>query len=315
MSIVLNKSDFLFKNQLSKYEGKVREVYTLKNDIMIMIASDRISAFDVVMPRGITFKGQVLNQIAVEMLNRTNDIVQNWLIENPDPNVSIGKKCNPLKVEMVVRGYLSGHAYREYKAGKRNLCGNKIPNGLKENEKFENPIITPTTKADKGLHDQDIDPVDIIKHNIVNKSDYEKIHQISLDLYKRGSKIANDNGLILVDTKYEFGYDSNGDITLIDEIHTPDSSRYFYLNTYDELLNKNQKQKQLSKEFFREWLMKNNFRGLEGQTIPEISDDVVEMVSSRYIELYEKLLGEKFIKPKSNNVLNRIKENLKDYLF
>ena len=315
MSIVLNKSDFLFKNQLSKYEGKVREVYTLKNDIMIMIASDRISAFDVVMPRGITFKGQVLNQIAVEMLNRTKDIVQNWLIENPDPNVSIGKKCDPLKVEMVVRGYLSGHAYREYKAGKRNLCGNKIPNGLKENEKFENPIITPTTKADKGLHDQDIDPVDIIKQNIVSKSDYEKIHQISLDLYKRGSKIANDNGLILVDTKYEFGYDSNGDITLIDEIHTPDSSRYFYLNTYDELFNKNQKQKQLSKEFFREWLMKNNFRGLEGQTIPEISDDVVEMISSRYIELYEKLLGEKFIKPKSNNVLNRIKENLKDYLF
>ena len=314
MSIVLNKSDFLFKNQLSKYEGKVREVYTLKNDIMIMIASDRISAFDVVMPRGITFKGQVLNQIAVEMLKRTKDIVQNWLIENPDPNVSIGKKCDPLKVEMVVRGYLSGHAYREYKAGKRNLCGNKIPNGLKENEKFENPIITPTTKADKGLHDQDIDPVDIIKQNIVSKSDYEKIHQIALDLYKRGSKIANDNGLILVDTKYEFGYDSNGDITLIDEIHTPDSSRYFYLNTYDELLNKNQKQKQLSKEFFREWLMKNNFRGLEGQTIPEISDDVVEMVSSRYIELYEKLLGEKFIKPKSNNVLNRIKENLKDYL-
>ena len=315
MSIVLNKSNFLFKNQLSKYEGKVREVYTLKNDIMIMIASDRISAFDVVMPRGITFKGQVLNQIAVEMLKRTKDIVQNWLIENPDPNVSIGKKCAPLKVEMVVRGYLSGHAYREYKAGKRNLCGNKIPNGLKENEKFENPIITPTTKADKGLHDQDIDPVDIIKQNIVSKSDYEKIHQISLDLYKRGSKIANDNGLILVDTKYEFGYDSNGDITLIDEIHTPDSSRYFYLNTYDELFNKNQKQKQLSKEFFREWLMKNNFRGLEGQTIPEISDDVVEMVSSRYIELYEKLLGEKFIKPKSNNVLNRIKENLKDYLF
>ncbi len=315
MSIVLNKSDFLFKNQLSKYEGKVREVYTLKNDIMIMIASDRISAFDVVMPRGITFKGQVLNQIAVEMLKRTKDIVQNWLIENPDPNVSIGKKCDPLKVEMVVRGYLSGHAYREYKAGKRNLCGNKIPNGLKENEKFENPIITPTTKADKGLHDQDIDPVDIIKQNIVSKSDYEKIHQISLDLYKRGSKIANDNGLILVDTKYEFGYDSNGDITLIDEIHTPDSSRYFYLNTYDELFNKNQKQKQLSKEFFREWLMKNNFRGLEGQTIPEISDDVIEMISSRYIELYEKLLGEKFIKPKSNNVLNRIKENLKDYLF
>ena len=315
MSIVLDKSDFHFKNQLSKYEGKVREVYTLKDDIMIMIASDRISAFDVVMPRGITFKGQVLNQIAVEMLNRTKDIVQNWLIDNPDPNVSIGKKCEALKVEMVVRGYLSGHAYREYMAGKRNLCGNKIPNGLKENEKFKNPIITPTTKADKGRHDQDINPVDIVKDNLVNKDDYEKIHQISLDLYKRGSEIAHDNDLILVDTKYEFGYDSNGTITLIDEIHTPDSSRYFYLNTYEELQNKNQKQKQLSKEFFREWLMINNFQGLEGQNIPEISDEVVEMVSNRYIELYEKLLGEKFIKPKNNNILNRIQENLKEYLF
>ena len=315
MSIVLSKSDFLFKNQLSKYEGKVREVYALKNDILIMIASDRISAFDVVMPRGITFKGQVLNQIAVEMLNRTKDIVQNWLIDNPDPNVSIGKKCEALKVEMVVRGYLSGHAFREYKAGKRNLCGNKISNGLKENEKFKNPIITPTTKADKGRHDQDINPVDIVKDNLVNKDDYEKIHQISLDLYKRGSEIARDNGLILVDTKYEFGYDSNGTITLIDEIHTPDSSRYFYLNTYEELQNKNQKQKQLSKEFFREWLMINNFQGLEGQNIPLISDEVVEMVSNRYIELYEKLTGEKFIKPKNNNILNRIQENLKEYLF
>ena len=315
MSIVLSKSDFLFKNQLSKYEGKVREVYTLKDDILIMIASDRISAFDVVMPRGITFKGQVLNQIAVEMLNRTKDIVQNWLIDNPDPNVSIGKKCEALKVEMVVRGYLSGHAFREYKAGKRNLCGNKISNGLKENEKFKNPIITPTTKADKGRHDQDINPVDIVKDNLVNKDDYEKIHQISLDLYKRGSEIARDNGLILVDTKYEFGYDSNGTITLIDEIHTPDSSRYFYLNTYEELQNKNQKQKQLSKEFFREWLMINNFQGLEGQNIPLISDEVVEMVSNRYIELYEKLTGEKFIKPKNNNILNRIQENLKEYLF
>jgi len=315
MSIVLDKSDFLFKNQLSKYEGKVREVYALKNDILIVIASDRISAFDVVMPRGITFKGQVLNQIAVEMLNRTKDIVQNWLIDNPDPNVSIGKKCEALKVEMVVRGYLSGHAFREYKAGKRNLCGNKIPNGLKENEKFKNPIITPTTKADKGRHDQDINPVDIVKDNLVNKDDYEKIHQISLDLYKRGCEIAHDNDLILVDTKYEFGYDSNGTITLIDEIHTPDSSRYFYLNTYEELQNKNQKQKQLSKEFFREWLMINNFQGLEGQNIPEISDEVVEMVSNRYIELYEKLLGKKFIKPKNNNILNRIQENLKEYLF
>ena len=289
MSIVLNKSDFLFKNQLSKYEGKVREVYTLKNDIMIMIASDRISAFDVVMPRGITFKGQVLNQIAVEMLNRTNDIVQNWLIENPDPNVSIGKKCDPLKVEMVVRGYLSGHAYREYKAGKRNLCGNKIPNGLKENEKFENPIITPTTKADKGLHDQDIDPVDIIKQNIVSKSDYEKIHQISLDLYKRGSKIANDNGLILVDTKYEFGK-KDGQIYLIDEIHTPDSSRYFYADEYKYRFDHDLPQKQLSKEFVREWLMENGFQGKENQQVPEMTAEFVNSITERYVELFLSLI-------------------------
>ena len=314
MSIVLNKSDFLFKNQLSKYEGKVREVYTLKNDIMIMIASDRISAFDVVMPRGITFKGQVLNQIAVEMLNRTKDIVQNWLIENPDPNVSIGKKCNPLKVEMVVRGYLSGHAYREYKAGKRNLCGNKIPNGLKENEKFENPIITPTTKADKGLHDQDIDPVDIIKQNIVSKSDYEKIHRISLDLYKRGSKIANDNGLILVDTKYEFGYDSNGDITLIDEIHTPDSSRYFYSDGYKERQLRGEPQKQLSKEFVRQWLISKNFQGLKGQKIPVMTEPYIKSVSSRYIELYEKITGENFIKADTSNIEKRIERNVLEYL-
>ena len=256
-----------------------------------MIASDRISAFDVVMPRGITYKGQVLNQIAVKMLNKTKDIVPNWLEINPDPNVSIGKKCDPIKVEMVVRGYLSGHAYREYKSGKRKICGNKIPDGLKENDKFISPIITPTTKADQGLHDQDIDPKDIIKKNLLNKNDYEKIHDISLMLYKRGNEIANESGLILVDTKYEFGYDANSEITLIDEIHTPDSSRYFYLDTYEDLQTKGLKQKQLSKEFFREWLMKNNFRGLEGQKIPKINDDVVEMVSNRYIELYEKLIG------------------------
>ena len=314
MSKVLNYSNFNFKNQASKYEGKVRDVYTLRDNTLVMIASDRISAFDVVMTRGITYKGQVLNQIAVKMLNKTKDIVPNWLEINPDPNVSIGKKCDPIKVEMVVRGYLSGHAYRLYKSGKRKICGNKIPDGLKENDKFISPIITPTTKADQGLHDQDIDPKDIIKKNLLNKNDYEKIHDISLMLYKRGNEIANESGLILVDTKYEFGYDANGEITLIDEIHTPDSSRYFYLDTYEDLQTKGQKQKQLSKEFFREWLMKNNFRGLEGQKIPQINDDVVKMVSNRYIELYEKLIGEEFVFPSNNDIIDRIQGNLKEFL-
>lgn len=314
MSKVLNYSNFYFKNQKSKYEGKVRDVYTLENNKLIMIASDRISAFDVVMPKGITYKGQVLNQIAVEMLNKTKDIIPNWLESNPDPNVSVGKKCKPIKVEMVVRGYLSGHSFREYNSGKRLLCGNKMPDGLNENDKFSSPIITPTTKADQGLHDQDISPEEIINKNILSKSDYEKIHEISLLLYKRGNQIAKENGLILVDTKYEFGYDSNGIITLIDEIHTPDSSRYFYLNTYDELQSKKLKQKQLSKEFFREWLMENDFQGLENQTIPNIDDDVIKMVSNRYIELYEKLLGKIFKRPINNNIKDRIEKNLKDLL-
>ena len=314
MSKVLNYSNFYFKNQKSKYEGKVRDVYTLKNNKLIMIASDRISAFDVVMPKGITYKGQVLNQIAVEMLNKTKDIIPNWLESNPDPNVSVGKKCKPIKVEMVVRGYLSGHSFREYNSGKRLLCGNKIPDGLNENDKFISPIITPTTKADQGLHDQDISPDEIINKNILSKSDYEKIHEISLLLFERGNQIAKENGLILVDTKYEFGYDSNGIITLIDEIHTPDSSRYFYLNTYDQLQSKKLKQKQLSKEFFREWLMENDFQGLENQTIPNIDDDVIKMVSNRYIELYEKLLGKIFKRPLNNNIKDRIEKNLKDLL-
>ena len=314
MSKVLNYSNFYFKNQKSKYEGKVRDVYTLENNKLIMIASDRISAFDVVMPRGITYKGQVLNQIAVEMLNKTKDIIPNWLESNPDPNVSVGKKCKPIKVEMVVRGYLSGHSFREYYSGKRHLCGNKIPHGLNENDKFSSPIITPTTKADQGLHDQDISPEEIINKNILSKSDYEKIHEISLLLYHRGNQIAKENGLILVDTKYEFGYDSNGIITLIDEIHTPDSSRYFYLDTYDELQSKKLKQKQLSKEFFREWLMENGFQGLENQTIPIIDDEVTNMVSNRYIELYEKLLGKIFKRPLNNNIIDRIEKNLKDLL-
>ena len=310
----LTKSDFLFKNQISKYEGKVRDVYFLENDILLMIVSDRISAFDVVMPVGITYKGQILNQIAFDMLKSTEDIIDNWIIDSPDPNVTLGKKCTQIKVEMVVRGYLSGHSYRFYNSGKRDLCGNKLPENLKENDKFPTPIITPTTKADKGFHDQDISPKSIIERNILTKEDYDFLHQKSLELFERGSELANKNGLILVDTKYEFGYDNFGNIVLIDEIHTPDSSRYFYKDTYEELQLSGKKQRQLSKEFFREWLMKNNFQGLEGQTIPNIDSEVVEMVSSRYIELYEKLLGKKFLVPKIQNINERILSNLKDFI-
>ena len=310
----LTKSDFLFKNQISKYEGKVRDVYFLENDILLMIVSDRISAFDVVMPVGITYKGQILNQIAFEMLKSTEDIIDNWIIDSPDPNVTLGKKCTQIKVEMVVRGYLSGHSYRFYNSGKRDLCGNKLPDNLKENDKFPTPIITPTTKADKGFHDQDISPKSIIERNILTKEDYDFLHQISLELFERGSELANKNGLILVDTKYEFGYDNFGNIVLIDEIHTPDSSRYFYKDTYEELQLSGKKQRQLSKEFFREWLMKNNFQGLEGQTIPNIDSEVVKMVSGRYIELYEKLLGKKFLAPKISNINDRILSNLKDFI-
>jgi len=310
----LTKSDFLFKNQISKYEGKVRDVYFLENDILLMIVSDRISAFDVVMPVGITYKGQILNQIAFDMLKSTEDIIDNWIIDSPDPNVTLGKKCTQIKVEMVVRGYLSGHSYRFYNSGKRDLCGNKLPDNLKENDKFPTPIITPTTKADKGFHDQDISPKSIIERNILTKEDYDFLHQKSLKLFERGSELANKNGLILVDTKYEFGYDNFGNIVLIDEIHTPDSSRYFYKDTYEELQLSGKKQRQLSKEFFREWLMKNNFQGLEGQTIPNIDSEVVEMVSSRYIELYEKLLGKKFLVPKIQNINERILSNLKDFI-
>ena len=314
MSKVLLNSSFNFKNQISKYVGKVRDVYELKDDILIMIVSDRISAFDVVMPTAITYKGQVLNQIANEMLNNSSDIIDNWLIEMPDPNVSIGKKCNPIKIEMVVRGYLSGHSYRLYNSGHRNLCGNILPEKMKENDKFKSPIITPATKAEKGLHDEDISPKSIIEQNIINKDDYEYLHEKSLELFKRGSDLASKNGLILVDTKYEFGYDSNGVITLIDEIHTPDSSRYFYKDSYDELQIKGEKQKQLSKEFFREWLMQNGFQGKNKQVIPKMTENVVEMVSRRYIELYEKLIGKKFVISSSCDIVKRINKNLKDFI-
>ena len=314
MSKILLNSSFNFKNQISKYVGKVRDVYELKDDILIMIVSDRISAFDVVMPTAITYKGQVLNQIANEMLNNSSDIIDNWLIEMPDPNVSIGKKCNPIKIEMVVRGYLSGHSYRLYNSGHRNLCGNILPEKMKENDKFKSPIITPATKAEKGLHDEDISPKSIIEQNIINKDDYEYLHEKSLELFKRGSDLASKNGLILVDTKYEFGYDSNGVITLIDEIHTPDSSRYFYKDSYDELQIKGEKQKQLSKEFFREWLMQNGFQGKNKQVIPKMTENVVEMVSRRYIELYEKLIGKKFVISSSCDIVKRINKNLKDFI-
>ena len=314
MSKILLNSSFNFKNQISKYVGKVRDVYELKDDILIMIVSDRISAFDVVMPTAITYKGQVLNQIANEMLNNSSDIIDNWLIEMPDPNVSIGKKCNPIKIEMVVRGYLSGHSYRLYNSGHRNLCGNILPEKMKENDKFKSPIITPATKAEKGLHDEDISPKSIIEQNIINKDDYEYLHEKSLELFKRGSDLASKNGLILVDTKYEFGYDSNGVITLIDEIHTPDSSRYFYKDSYDELQIKGEKQKQLSKEFFREWLMQNGFQGKNKQVIPKMTENVIEMVSRRYIELYEKLIGKKFVISSSCEIVKRINKNLKDFI-
>ena len=314
MSKVLLNSSFNFKNQISKYVGKVRDVYELKDDILIMIVSDRISAFDVVMPTGITYKGQVLNQIANEMLNNSSDIIDNWLIEMPDPNVSIGKKCDPIKIEMVVRGYLSGHSYRLYNSGQRNLCGNILPENMKQNDKFKSPIITPATKAEKGLHDEDISPKSIIKQNIINKNDYEYLHEKSLELFKRGTDLASKNGLILVDTKYEFGYDSNGVITLIDEIHTPDSSRYFYKDSYEDLQIKGEKQKQLSKEFFREWLMKNGFQGKEKQVIPKMTENVVEMVGRRYIELYEKLIGKKFVISSSHDIIKRINKNLKDFI-
>jgi phosphoribosylaminoimidazole-succinocarboxamide synthase len=314
MNQVLIDSNFNFRNQISKYVGKVRDVYELKNNILVMIVSDRISAFDVVMPKGIKSKGQVLNQIAFEMLNLTSDIIDNWLIDSPDPNVSVGKKCDPIKIEMVVRGYLSGHSYRFYNSGQRNLCGNILPENMKENDKFKSPIITPATKAEKGFHDEDISPKSIIEKNIIDKNDYEYLHEKSLELFSRGTELASKNGLILVDTKYEFGYDSNGDINLIDEIHTPDSSRYFYKDSYDDLQIKGEKQKQLSKEFFREWLIQNDFQGKKNQVIPEMTNDVVEMVSGRYIELYEKLTGKKFTIINSDNIIERINKNLKDFI-
>ena len=310
----LTKTNYNFDNQKSKYSGKVREVYNIDDKILIMIATDRLSAFDVVLPRGIPYKGQILNQIACKMLNATSHIVPNWLISSPDPNVSIGDSCTPFKVEMVIRGYLSGHAARLYKSGKRSICGVKMPDGMNENDKFPNPIITPTTKAENGSHDEDISRNEIISQKIVSESEYLILEDYTRKLFKEGGRIAESQGLILVDTKYEFGKNSKGEIVVIDEIHTPDSSRYFYLDSYKELQNSKLPQKQLSKEFVRQWLISEGFQGKEGQKIPHMSDDYVNSVSERYIELYERITGEKFVKEELNEIDKRIYMNISNYL-
>ena len=299
--------------QISKYRGKVRDVYYLENNIIIIISTDRLSAFDVIMPKGIPYKGQILNQIAARMINSTNDLVPNWVYDSPDPNVTIGVACKPFKVEMVIRGYLSGHAAREYKIGKREICGVSMPEGMNENDRFPNPIITPSTKAESG-HDQDISKEEIISKKIVSESDYLKLERYTYDLFKRGSKIAQKQGLILVDTKYEFGISPDGSILLIDEIHTPDSSRYFYLHGYKERQERGEPQKQLSKEFVRQWLISKGFQGLENQKIPDMNVAQIESISNRYIELYDKILGENFVRQKSNSIEKRIENNILNYL-
>ena len=313
MSSTLLETNFNFKLQTNYYKGKVREVYTLSNHQLIMIATDRLSAFDVVLPKGIPFKGQILNQIAFDMLKATEHQVPNWLTNSPDPNVAIGHQCEPFKVEMVVRAYLAGHAWREYKSGKREICGVNLPDGLKENDKLPQPIITPTTKADQGSHDQDISRQEILNQHIVSQQDYEILEDYSLKLFQLGTEIAQKRGLILVDTKYEFGKTVEGDIAVIDEIHTPDSSRYFYADTYEDLQKKGLRQKQLSKEFVREWLIENGFQGKDHQKIPEMTTDFITSVSNRYIELYEKITGKKFVKADVSDINQRIESNLKDY--
>ncbi len=309
----LMSTDFNFPGQKSVYKGKVREVYTLDNDVLVMVATDRLSAFDVVMPKGIPYKGQILNQIATKMMKDTEDIVPNWLMATPDPNVAVGKACEPFKVEMVIRGYMSGHAAREYKSGKRTLCGVSMPEGMKENDKFPEPIITPATKAEKGDHDEDISKEEILKRGIVSAEDYEVLEKYTRALFQRGTEIAANRGLILVDTKYEFGKTKDGEIVLIDEIHTPDSSRYFYADGYKERQEKDEAQKQLSKEFVRQWLISNGFQGLEGQEVPAMSDEYIQSVSNRYIELYENITGEKFVKSDISNLQERILTNVTDY--
>lgn len=310
----ITSTNFNFPGQKSVYKGKVREVYNINDELLVMIATDRLSAFDVVMPKGIPYKGQILNQIATRFMELTKDIVPNWLIATPDPNVAVGHLCTPFKVEMVIRGYLSGHAAREYATGKRTLCGVELPEGMKENDRFPEPIITPTTKADFGVHDEDISREAILENGIVSPEDYEVLEKYTRALFQRGTEIAASRGLILVDTKYEFGKTKDGQIVLIDEIHTPDSSRYFYAEGYQERQDKGEAQKQLSKEFVRQWLIANGFQGKEGQQIPEMTEEYIESVSDRYIELYENITGEKFEKADISDLTDRIEKNVIAYL-
>ena len=309
MNNTILETNFNFQNQTSFYKGKIRDVYTINNDILVMIATDRISAFDTVLPKGIPFKGQVLNQIASSFLDSTSDIIPNWKLSTPDPVVTIGKLCDPIKVEMVIRGYLSGHAWREYKSGKRSICGVSMPEGMKENDKFPQPIITPTTKATVG-HDEDISREEIISQGLVSEEDYSYLEKKTLALFESGTEYAKNKGLILVDTKYEFGKSKDGEILLIDEIHTPDSSRYFYLSGYEERQQNGERQKQLSKEFVRQWLIENNFQGKEGQTIPNMNQEFVNLVSNRYIELFEKITSQNFERGDISNLLERVENNI-----
>ncbi len=312
MSNAITRTNFSFPGQKGLYVGKVRDVYNIEGKYLVMVVTDRISAFDVVLPKGIPYKGQVLNQIASRFLDATADIVPNWKICSPDPMVTIGHFATPYKVEMVIRGYLTGHAWREYKAGKRSLCGVPLPEGMVENQKFPKPIITPTTKADEG-HDLDISREEIIKSGLVSEAEYIQLEDYTYKLFEKGSQIATSKGLILVDTKYEFGT-KDGKIYLIDEINTPDSSRYFYANGYEERLKKGEQQKQLSKEFVRQWLIENNFQGKDGQVVPEMPDTFVNQISERYIELYENIIGEEFEKAANVNVANRIESNIRQAL-
>jgi phosphoribosylaminoimidazole-succinocarboxamide synthase len=312
MQNAIVETNFSFPRQKEVYKGKVRDVYNIDDEFLVMVVSDRISAFDVVLPRGIPFKGQVLNQIASKFLDATADIVPNWKVATPDPMVTVGHYCEPFKVEMVIRGYLTGHAWREYKAGKRKLCGNPLPEGMVENQKFEEPLITPTTKAAVG-HDEDISREEILRQGLVKEEDYIQLEKYTKDLFQRGTEMAAEKGLILVDTKYEFGK-KDGIIYLIDEIHTPDSSRYFYADGYENRLKNGEPQRQLSKEFVRQWLIENGFQGKEGQKVPEMSDDYIARVSERYIELYEKITGETFQKAKAEDVASRIEKNVTEYL-
>jgi phosphoribosylaminoimidazole-succinocarboxamide synthase len=311
---MITATNFQFPNQKSVYHGKVREVYNINDELLVMIATDRLSAFDVVMPKGIPYKGQILNQIATKFMQLTQDIVPNWLIATPDPNVAVGHLCEPFKVEMVIRGYLSGHAAREYALGKRILCGVAMPDGMKENDRFPNPIITPTTKAANGSHDEDISREVILAQGIVSEEDYLVLEKYTRALYQRGTEIAASRGLILVDTKYEFGKTKEGQIVLIDEIHTPDSSRYFYAEGYQDRQDRGESQKQLSKEFVRQWLIANGFQGKEGQQIPNMTDEYIATVSERYIELFENILGEPFVKADISNIQERIEKNVLEYL-